>query len=124
MNEAMERCRIFREEGADLLFIEALTGVEEMRTFAGSFRGTWANMMPKTPPVSRADLKAMGFTVVTYNVVLAAAVHAMRAALHALVADSPERTPPLMPFDDLTELVGLNDYVKLEQHYGLSDEPQ
>jgi 2-methylisocitrate lyase-like PEP mutase family enzyme len=120
LDEALARCNDFVEEGADIVFIEALETLEEMRRFAGSFKYTWASMMPKTPVVSRADLRAMGFKVVTYNVVLPAAVYAMQAALKALVADDIPSGPPMVAFDDLTSLVGLNDYVSLEGRYRIS----
>jgi 2-methylisocitrate lyase-like PEP mutase family enzyme len=92
-----------------------------MRRFAGSFKYTWASMMPKTPVVSRAGLRAMGFKVVTYNVLLHAAIHAMRAALGALAADDPARMPPLASFAEVTELVGLSDYDALVERYRLPD---
>ncbi len=38
-DEAMARCRAFEEEGADILFAEALETVEELKPFAGGFRG-------------------------------------------------------------------------------------
>jgi 2-methylisocitrate lyase-like PEP mutase family enzyme len=78
-------------------------------------------MMPKTPVVSRADLRAMGFKVVTYNVVLPAAVYAMQAALKALIADDIPSGPPMVAFDDLTSLVGLNDYVTMEGRYRIAE---
>ncbi len=59
--EAMARCRDFEAEGADIVFAEALETREELQRFAGGFRAaTWANMMPKTPPVSRAELHGDG----------------------------------------------------------------
>lgn len=121
MDEALARCRAFVDEGADIVFIEALRSADEMRTFAASFPVTWANMMPKTPLVSYADMKAMGFRFVTYNVALPAAAAAMRDAFAALAANDMSRLPKTMPFDELTELVGLNDYVTMEEHYRLPE---
>jgi len=56
-------------------------------------------------------------TIVTYNVLIHAAVQAMQSALVALKADDMSKAPPLASFDEVTRLVGLNDYMKLEQHY-------
>jgi len=87
--------------------------------FAGGFTTpTWANMMPKTPETSRAALHAMGFKVVTYNVVLPAMIHAVRETLTALKNDDQAAGPPRASFDELTELVGLPEYVALERRYG------
>jgi oxaloacetate decarboxylase len=119
-DEAMARCRDFQEEGADIVFAEALQTEEELRQFAGGFTAsTWANMMPKTPVASRAALQAMGFKVVTYNVLLPAAIKAMQSALAALVADDPQSGPPLASFEEVTSLVGLPEYAALEERYRL-----
>jgi 2-methylisocitrate lyase-like PEP mutase family enzyme len=117
-DEAMARCRAFEEEGADILFAEALETVDEMKRFAGGFRKpTWANMMPKTPVASRAALQAMGYKIVTYNVLLHAAVRAMRDTLRALASDDPSGAPPLASFAELTQLVGLPDYDTTSERY-------
>lgn len=120
-DEAMARCRDFVEEGADILFAEALETEAELKAFASGFdRPTWANMMPKTPVKSRAELHAMGFKIVTYNVLLHAAIRAMQQTLKALKADDMGSAPPLASFDEVTSLVGLNDYMAEEQRYKLS----
>lgn len=120
--EAMARCRAFEEEGADILFAEALETEDELRAFAGGFkRPTWANMMPKTPVASRAQLRAMGFKVVTYNVLLHAAIRAMQDTLAALVADDPARAPPTASFAELTALVGLPEYDAAAERYRVSE---
>lgn len=121
-DEAMARCRAFEEEGADILFAEALETVEEMKRFGGGFRrATWANMMPKTPVASRAELKAMGFRVVTYNVLLHAAIRAMRQMLTALAADDEDAAPPLASFAEVTALVGLPEYDAMAERYRLPE---
>ncbi len=118
LDEAMARTRDFVEEGADILFVEALETEAELRAFAGGFaKPTWANMMPKTPVKSRAELQAMGFKIVTYNVLLHAAIRAMQQTLKALKADDMASAPPLASFDEVTNLVGLADYMAMEQRY-------
>src|SRR5579862_1514021 len=117
-DEAMARCADFAEEGADIIFAEALETEDELKSFAGRFKQPkLANMMPKTPVKSRAELKAMGFSIVTYNVLLHAAVRAMQQTLKALKADDMTSAPPLAAFDEVTRLVGLPDYLALEQRY-------
>lgn len=79
LDEALRRAKSFEKEGADIVFIEALKTKEELRMFAESITApTWANMMPKTPLVSRSGLAEMGFKVVTYNIALTATIHAVR----------------------------------------------
>jgi hypothetical protein len=60
----------------------------------------------------------MGFKVVTYNVLLPAAMHAVRATLTALKNDDLAAGPPRLAFDELTDLVGLPAYTALERRYG------
>jgi 2-methylisocitrate lyase-like PEP mutase family enzyme len=117
-DEAMTRCADFEAEGADIVFAEALETREELATFAGGFRAaTWANMMPKTPETSRAALRAMGFKVVTYNVVLPAVIHAVRETLAALASGDLTGPPPRVSFGEMTELAGLPEYNALEMRY-------
>jgi len=120
--EAMARCRDFQEEGADILFAESLQTEEELRAFASGFqKPTWANLMPKTPVASRQALRQMGFRVVTYNVLLAASIRAMQQTLAALQSDSWETAPPMASFDELTQLLGLPEYKRLETRYQTAD---
>jgi 2-methylisocitrate lyase-like PEP mutase family enzyme len=117
-DEAMARCEAFVAEGADIIFAEALETEAELREFGKRFKHPkLANMMPKTPVRSRAELKAMGFDIVTYNVLIHAAVQAMQSTLTALKADNMASAPPLAGFDEVTRLVGLTDYMTLEQRY-------
>ncbi len=118
LDEAMRRAKIFEEEGADVVFIEALKSEEELRTFAASLTAhTWANMMPRTPLVSRNSLAEMGIKIVTYNVALAATVHAVRAAFTALAKDDISQLPPLASFDELADLVELPAFKEAESRY-------
>lgn len=117
-DEAMARCADFVAAGADIIFAEALETEAELKDFGRRFKHPkLANMMPKTPVRSRAELKAMGFDIVTYNVLIHAAVQAMQSTLKALKADDMTKAPPLAGFDEVTRLVGLPDYMKLEQRY-------
>ncbi len=120
--EAMARCRDFQEEGADILFAEALQTEQELLSFASGFRKpTWANLMPKTPAASRQALQQMGFRVVTYNVLLAASIRAMQQTLVALKTEALDTAPPMASFEEVTRLVGLPDYKRLEARYQTAD---
>jgi len=122
-DEAMRRAKIFEEEGADIIFIEALKSEEELRTFAASVTTkTWANMMPRTPLVSRTALAEMGFKIVTYNVALTATVHAVRAAFTALAKDDTSELPPIASFDELADLVELPAFKEIESRYAIAEQ--
>ncbi|MGB9113139.1 MAG: isocitrate lyase/PEP mutase family protein [Acidimicrobiales bacterium] len=123
LDEALRRAESFEDEGADIVFIEALETEEELRKFAESIATpTWANMMPKTPLVSRDSLAEMGFKVVTYNVAVAAEIHAVRAAFAALAKDDISLLPPLASFDEIAQLVGLPEFKTAESRYEIRQE--
>jgi 2-methylisocitrate lyase-like PEP mutase family enzyme len=119
-DDAMERCRIFAEEGADILFLEAPETVEEMRLFCASFKKpTMANMVGggKTPVLPAEQLEAIGYRIAAYPLVaFSAAIGATRQALEALKTSNAEAVPQVT-FDELKTLVGFDDYYAREQTY-------
>jgi 2-methylisocitrate lyase-like PEP mutase family enzyme len=119
LEEALARGRDFAAEGADIVFLEALQSKEELKAYAEALAGhaPWANMMPKTPLVSREELHRMGFKFVTYNVALAAMIQAVQDMFAALMRDDMAHAPAMAPFDELQRIVGLNDYNALEVRY-------
>jgi 2-methylisocitrate lyase-like PEP mutase family enzyme len=96
LEEALARAERFAELGADVLFIDALESVDELRRFAvlrGVASGVpkMASMLEgggKTPMLSRGELQRMGFKLVAYPLsLLGASVVAMQRAL--LVCSDP-----------------------------------
>ena len=120
---AIERCRDFEEEGADIVFLEAPRSEEELRAFAQAMRQpTMANLAPgiKTPMIPRATLHDMGIRLVSYHPLLFSATRAMQDALQALLADDDAAAPPVVSFDEIKEIVGLPEYNDMEQRYATS----
>ena len=119
-DDAMERCRIFVEEGADILFLEAPETVEEMRAFCAGFdQPAMANMVGggKTPILPAERLADIGYRIAAYPLVaFSAAIAATRAALEALKTSSAEAVPQVT-FDELKTLVGFDDYYAREETY-------
>jgi 2-methylisocitrate lyase-like PEP mutase family enzyme len=117
--EAMLRCRLFEDAGADIIFMEAPETAEELRAFAaGTRKAPFCNIAPKTPVLDRAALVAMGFKLICYNTVLPAAVHAMQKALLAVRDDDPAGAPPQAEFNAITQIVGIGEYNEIQQRYG------
>ncbi len=118
--DAMERCRMFAEEGADILFLEAPESIGEMRTFCAGFnKPTMANMVGggKTPILPPKDLEKIGYRIAAYPLlVFSAGIAAMRAALAALGNGTEDRVPQVT-FDELKTLVGFDEYYEREQRY-------
>ncbi len=118
---ALDRCRDFEEEGADIVFLEAPTSEQEMGAFAQAMRQpTMANLSPgiKTPMIPRAALREMGIRLVTYHPLLFSATRAMQDALKALMAEDDSLAPPTVGFDEIKTVVGLPEYSEMERRYG------
>lgn len=83
LDEALDRVKIFADEGADVLFIDALTSISEMRSFANvcSEIPHMTNMLEgggKTPICEIWELSEMGFNIVAFPLsLLSVSVSAM-----------------------------------------------
>jgi 2-methylisocitrate lyase-like PEP mutase family enzyme len=118
-DEAMLRCRMFEDAGADIIFMEAPETADELRAFAGGVRkAAFCNIAPKTPALPREALAEMGFKFICYNTVLPAAIHAIQQALIAVRDDDPTKAPPLAEFHAISQIVGISEYNEMQQRYG------
>ena len=124
-DEAMERCRIFAEEGADILFLEAPESIDEMRAFCREFHlPKMANMVAggMTPVLPLPELQEIGYKIAAYPLVtFSAAIEGARRALAAIREGMLERVPQI-DFASLKALVGFDDYYCEEQRYKIADE--
>ncbi len=112
LDEAIERCRIFADLGADILFLEAPQSEAEMERLCAELPGPkMANMVEggDSPILPPARLQEIGFKIAAYPLtLLSCAVAAMQDALVAL---GRGKTPSgLMPFEALRAVVGFPDY--------------
>ncbi len=118
---ALERCRDFEAEGADIVFLEAPESEDEMRQFCRTVqKPCLANMVPggKTPILPPEQLQAIGYKLALYPVtLLSAAIAAMQATLAALRPDANAALPPGIPFAELQRVVGFPDYWEREARY-------
>jgi len=119
LEEAIARCRAFREIGADLTFLEAPTTEEEMRDYCSQVDGPkMANLIEggKTPQLSPKELEAIGYAIVVYPLTLLnVSIQAMRDALHSLT--SGQRPATAMDFEALKSAVGFPAYYAEEARY-------
>jgi 2-methylisocitrate lyase-like PEP mutase family enzyme len=117
--EALARARAFADLGADVIFVEALIDVDEMREACASVdKPMLANMLEggKTPILPPAELEALGFKLAAYPVtLLSAAIHAMREALRALKRG--EQPGGLLDFAELRRIVGFDAYDAEAERY-------
>jgi len=115
LDEALRRAEAYAEAGADVLFVESPESVEEMERIGRTLdRPLVANMVEggRTPVLSRSDLEAIGYKIAIFPVTaLLAATEAMRAAYAQIRqhGSSAGLSTPLMPFSDLTKLMGFEE---------------
>ena len=112
LDDAVERCRLFAEAGADILFLEAPRSEEEMQTLCRELPGPkMVNLVEDgdTPILGLERLEEIGFRIAAYPLtLLSSAVHAMQESLAAL---GQGREPQgLLDFEALREIVGFPAY--------------
>jgi 2-methylisocitrate lyase-like PEP mutase family enzyme len=120
---ALQRCRDFEEEGADIVFLEAPVSEQELRDFIRAMRQpTMANFAPggKTPMLSQAVQKEIGVRLSVYHPMLFSAVRAMQDALAALRSGDAGKAPAMAAFDEVKRAVGLPEHDALERRYAPS----
>jgi 2-methylisocitrate lyase-like PEP mutase family enzyme len=119
LDEAITRCRMFREAGADISFLEAPVSEDEMRRYCAEVPGPkMANLIEggKTPLLSPAQLQTIGYTIAVYPLTLLnVSIQAMRDALGSL--KSGQRPAAAMDFDALKAAVGFPEYYAEEARY-------
>lgn len=120
--EALARCHLFVEEGADIIFFEAPETREEMQRFCRAIpRPCMANMVSggTTPALPPSVLEALGYKIVAYPLVLiSTSVKAMQQALASL---GQGQETAQVSFEELQRLVGFPAYYELEQRYRSGD---
>jgi len=117
---------MYREAGADVLFIEALTSEAEAEEAVRAFPGVpllfnWAEG-GKTPPISLDRLKELGYKIVIFPIsTLLAATGAMRRILQEIArAGTPAAAMQELPaFAEFLDFIGLPQVHQVEQQYAV-----
>lgn len=118
LDEAIARAQLFHDIGADINFVEAPESIEEMQQYCNQVDGhKFANLIEhgKTPLLSHDQLHRLGYKVAVYPLsLLNASIQAMQTALENL---RHERRNEILNFNQLTEIVGFEDYYREEEKY-------
>jgi 2-methylisocitrate lyase-like PEP mutase family enzyme len=121
LDEAIVRCRLFREIGADITFLEAPLDQAEMRRYCAEVDGPkMVNLIEggKTPVIDLPTLGAIGYTIAVFPLTLLnVSIQAMRAALQSLRSGRP--APDAMDFEQLKQAVGFPAYYAEEARYNV-----
>src|SRR5580704_12152533 len=128
LERALRRGRMYREAGADVLFIEALTSDAEAEEAVRALPGVpllfnWAEG-GKTPPISLDRLTEMGYRIVIFPIgTLLAATGAMRRILQEIAqAGTPAAVMGELPsFGEFLDFIGLPEVRDVEQRYIAKD---
>ncbi|MDT9591479.1 isocitrate lyase/PEP mutase family protein [Nocardioides zeae] len=130
VGRACERANAYREAGADVLFVEAPTSLEQMRRITASVEGPHvANMVEGglTPILPREQLGELGFAVALYaNAAMRGAVKGMREVLahldkHGSTAEAAEL---MISWQDRQALVRKPEFDALDARYADREEQE
>ncbi len=120
---ALRRAEAYADAGADIVFVEALTGEDEMRRACAAIgRPMMANMADggKTPIRSADELKRIGYACAIYPAMTAlAAAAAVKHALQRLRETGTSVNPdvPLHDFNAFCSLIGFEDVWAFERRW-------
>jgi 2-methylisocitrate lyase-like PEP mutase family enzyme len=128
-DRAIARAALYREAGADMLFVEAPRVREELGRIAalmGKATPLMANMVEggKTPVLPASELEALGFAFVIFPGAivraLAKAAEEFYGSLKAHGSTDPFR-PRMFDFDALNRLIGTPDMLERGKQYAGPD---
>ena len=124
-DRAIERAIMYREAGADMLFVEAPKTREELARMTTALRGRaplMANMVEggKTPPLSAPELDAIGFALVIFPGGIVRALGRMASEYYGSLAKHGSSEPfrsRMLDFAGLNDLVGTPELLALGKGY-------
>ena len=122
-DDAIRRGNLYRQAGADIIFVEAPTSVEQMREITSRVEApTMANNIEggRSPLLSAAELQAIGYSSVVFPV---AATYAISKAITGMMKELKATGTTdgfrdnMLNFDEFAELIGLDEIRELESSY-------
>lgn len=124
LEEAIRRGKLYRDAGADVVFVEAPRSVDELREVARAIPDAplFANMIEggKTPLLSSAELQELGYKMVVYPLsALFAATRAVEETYRTLFRDksTASRAGSMVSFDEFEEIIDVPGWRELEGRY-------
>ncbi|GIU72727.1 MAG: methylisocitrate lyase [Candidatus Nitrosocaldaceae archaeon] len=126
IDEAIRRGRLYKDIGADVIFVEAPRSIEEMRKICSSIDAPLvANMIEggKTPLLSAKELEEIGYKIAVFPLsALLTSAYAIKNVFKVLKDDgiTTSYMDKMIKFEEFNRLVGLDEYKKLEERYKLT----
>jgi methylisocitrate lyase len=123
LEDAIERANLFSQAGADLIFVEAPTTVEQMRAITAQVDAPLlANNIEggKSPLLSAIELEMFGYNTVVFPVAATYAIAKVVGDLMAEIAATGTTagfSNRMVSFDEFNHLIGLDSLRSLERNY-------
>ena len=119
LDDAIKRMQKFSELGADILFVEAIKSKEDMKRVIKEVPGHhMINLIEdgETPLLEMNELEDMGFKIAVFPLTLmSASVKIMQESLKNM--KNKTYNTNVSKFSDLRDIVGFNEYYKIEDKY-------
>ncbi len=125
---ALERCRMYEEAGADVIFLEAPSKMEHLAAIPKAFKKPALYNMAssgKTPFLSAEEIQKLGFKLVIYpNFALLSAITAITKTLTELKTKGSVAgiVKDIASFQEFFNLVGMKEIQEAEAKYGVNEE--
>jgi 2-methylisocitrate lyase-like PEP mutase family enzyme len=123
-DKAIERAILYREAGADVLFVEAPKTHAELKRIAPALGGVplMANMVEggKTPLLTAAELEALGFALVIFPGGIVRALAHMASEYYGSLAAHGTSEPfrnRMLDFTGLNDLIGTPELLAVGKRY-------
>jgi 2-methylisocitrate lyase-like PEP mutase family enzyme len=123
LEAALERAALYREAGADVIFVEAPRTADELAEIGRRIDAPLVVNMVEggaTPQLSAGELSALGFAIVLYaNAALRGAVHGMQAVLEHLkrTGSTAGALQQMIGWEERQRLVGKPLFDALSERY-------
>ncbi len=129
LEEACRRGNLYRDAGADIVFVEAPQTIEEVDIVAAEVPGPKIlNLVHGgvTPHVPTEHIAELGYTFALFaNLPLLASIHAVRETLEHLRTDTNnQHDPPIASWDERQRLVRKTHFDALGTRYNTTPPPE
>jgi len=127
LEDAIARCKRYKEAGADALFVEAPRSVEELKALAKELPPPLvANMLEGgvTPLLTKNELEKLGLQLIVCPLTaLYASAKAMQDMFELIKTKGTTRdhVDRLLPFQQFHDIIDLDGYYKLDEKYRTPD---
>ena len=128
LEDAIQRCRRYKEAGADALFVEAPRSIDELKAIARELPAPLvANMLEGgvTPLLTKDELETLGFQLVVCPLTALYATTKAMQDMFALIKSAGttrKALDRLIPFQQFHDIIDLEKYYNLDEQYRTDDE--